>query len=88
MHADLYAECIRAARIQGTPVSTFAEKCLISRINHIANAVLLDAIGRYTETPAKGGVALHDLMMSQGRPQEHETDYPEASSTKRDRSPR
>jgi hypothetical protein len=86
MHPDLYSELNRAARILGTPVSTFAEKTLISRINHMAGAVLLDAIGRYTQGTPPKSVALHDLILFQGRPQEPEANYPQEAEIKRGRS--
>lgn len=67
IHPDLYAELTRAARIAGLPISTFAERCLIARINRISGAVVLDNIGRYTKNPPKGGAALHELMLFEGR---------------------
>jgi len=73
IHPDLYAELTRAARIAGLPISTFAERCLIARINRLANAIVLDNIGRYATkgVPSKGGAALHELMLFEGpRPNE------------------
>ncbi|MBX9830209.1 MAG: hypothetical protein K2Y27_35090 [Xanthobacteraceae bacterium] len=95
MHPDLYEEITRGARIAGLPISTFAERTLIARINRTAGVVLLDAIGRKTTgTPPKLGSLAELALFSPGQidpPYEDGPplpDDPQRPGHKRDRSPR
>ena len=71
LHPDLYAEVARFSRIQGEPLSTFVERCLISKVTELEGAAVVDSIGRYLPPPTKLPAIYPSRLPAHQRPRRH-----------------